>query len=112
MNKDYLDESKTSAEILTETTNLPSEIISTFQSGHYSHLSNLQAAYLNVVSKGKKRILIECQFPQGKTTCFYMNLLSLLLNENSEESKGIYFIFKTPLNKNLNIKLQTKQTFT
>ena len=88
MDSNYLDTSKGAGEHLKENTTWSKEVISQFEKHHFTHLSTLQAAYLSVIARQKKRILIECMFAQGKTTCSFINLLSLLLSEKSEQQES------------------------
>ena len=92
MNSAYLDDTMTSSQILQQSTNWDADICSKFEKEIYPQLSNLQAAFLKVLSKQKKRVLIECQYPQGKSTCSYLSLLNLLLQEKlSTDDKGIVY---------------------
>jgi hypothetical protein len=107
MNEAYLDETQTSSEILQSTTTWSKHLTSKFQNELFPHLSNLQAAFLKVLSKEKKRVLIECQYPQGKTTCSYLSLLSLLLQEHTSDQTG-KFHFMDLMNSRLIFRLHSK----
>ena len=88
MDPNYLDDSKTTSTVLQQFIGWDENQSKIFHDNMFPTFTNLQNAFLRVLSKNKKRILIECQYPQGKTICSILKVLTLILKEQQTTQKG------------------------
>lgn len=82
MNPDYLDTEKPALQYLTESGIALPKIQTPHLTSTIDHLTLLQASFLDVISRDKKRVFIESSLVNGKSTA----LVLYLLNYKAEDS--------------------------
>ena len=85
MDPEYLNTSQSSSQALIQHLKWPENLATAFQNQLWPQFSNLQSAFCTVLKKGKKRILVECQFAQGKSSAYLLNLMNRLIHSPVEE---------------------------
>ena len=85
MNQDYLDKDKSALEYLAAFDPAFAETDAGRLSTVLEHLTLLQSSFLDVIARGKKRVLIESSLVNGKSTAL---ILYLLTHRPAEEEPG------------------------
>lgn len=90
---------------------MSSEFSEAFQGCVYQNLTNLQEAFVKVISNHKMRVLIECQYSQGKSFCYFLKLLSMLQEEKANAGQGIIYLIIGSSKSNIHILVLPNESF-